>query len=268
MLDRTRAEARAGAKIVVWPEVGAQVLASDKASLLTQAAALAWTEHIYLDMGLGVFQPPATISDQAILIDPQGRILSTYNKVHPVPGLDLFGPSENQPPVVETPYGRLSTAICFDADFPPLMQEVGSKGVDIMLLPSNDWQASDPWHSQNATFRAIENGYSLVRQASNGLAITVDYEGHVLAATDYFTTDQQTMIASVPVKGAWTIYSVVGDLFTWLCIAGLLLLVGTVAWQALMERKQAWTVGSADRSLEGSAFKREEARQQGRRPDV
>ncbi|GHO99824.1 apolipoprotein N-acyltransferase [Reticulibacter mediterranei] len=250
MLNRTQAEARAGAKIVVWPEVGAQVLASDKASLLTQAAALARTEHIYLDMGLGVFQPPATIYDQAILIDPQGRILSTYNKVHPVPGLDPFGPSENQPPVVETPYGRLSTAICFDADFPPLMQEAGSQGVDIMLLPSNDWQASDPWHSQNATFRAIENGYSLVRQASNGLAITIDDEGYVLAATDYFTTDQQTMIAYVPVKGTWTLYSRVGDLFAWLCLAEVLALAGMGVWQ----RKQAWTAVDADLPLEGSAF--------------
>ncbi|MBO0781369.1 MAG: hypothetical protein J2P37_21325, partial [Ktedonobacteraceae bacterium] len=99
MLDRTQAEARAGAKIVIWPEVGAQVLASDEAKLITRAATLARAEHIYLDMGLGVFQPPATISDQAILIGPDGRVLSTYNKAHPVPGLDPFGPSATLPPV-------------------------------------------------------------------------------------------------------------------------------------------------------------------------
>jgi apolipoprotein N-acyltransferase len=131
-----------------------------------------------------------------------------------------------------------------------------------MLLPSNDWQASDPWHSRNATFRAIENGYSLVRQATGTLAITVDYQGHVLAATDYFTTDQQTMIAYVPVKGTWTIYSVVGDLFSWLCIAGLLLLAGMVAWRALMGRKQAGAVEGADRSSpwRDLLFKRERSR--------
>jgi apolipoprotein N-acyltransferase len=258
LLDRTQAEARAGARIVIWPEVGAQVLASDEADLIRRAATLARSEHIYLDMGLGVFQPPATIRDQAVLIGPNGRVVSTYNKAHPVPGLDPFASSANPAPVVQTPYGRLSTAICFDADFPSWMQQAASKGVDIMLLPSNDWQAADPWHTHNATFRAIENGYSLVRQATGGLSMAVDEEGRVLAATDYFTTDQQTMIAYVPVKGTWTLYSRVGDLFAWLCIAGVLLLAGMGVWQALMERRQVRVVG-ADRFSPGSdlPFKRE-----------
>src|SRR5438876_1077298 len=86
--------------------------------------------------------------------------------------------------------------------------------------------APRPWPAQHAVFRAIENGYALVRQASNGLAMTVDDEGNVLAATDYYTTDQQTMIASVPMRGVWTVYAHVGDLFVWLCLAGWLFLVG------------------------------------------
>ena len=62
-------------------------------------------------------------------------------------------------------------------------------------------------------FGAIENGYSLVRQASNSLAMTVDYEGHVLSASDYFTTDSQVMVAYVPMQGVHTIYATIGDLF-------------------------------------------------------
>lgn len=247
LLDRTQAEARAGARIVIWSEVGAQVLASDEADLIRRATTLARSGHLYLDIGLGVFQPPATFRDQAVLIGPDGRVLSIYNKAHPVPGLDPFGPSANPAPVVQTPYGRLPTAICFDADFPSWMQQAASgQGVDIMLLPSEDWQAADPWHTHNATFRAIENGYALVRQATSGLSMTVDDEGRVLAATDYFTTNRQTMIAYVPVKGTWTLYSRVGDLFAWLCIAAVLGLSGMGTWRALMERNQA-RVGGADR---------------------
>ena len=140
---------------------------------------------------------------------------------------------------METLYGRLANVICFDADFPPLMRQAGSQDVDIMLVPSNDWPGIDPWHTQHAVFRAIENGYALVRQASNGLAMTVDDEGNVLAATDYYTTDQQTMIASVPVKGVWTIYAHVGDLFAWLCIAGMLFLVGFAAFASGERRSKA-----------------------------
>ncbi|HEY3991936.1 MAG TPA: nitrilase-related carbon-nitrogen hydrolase [Ktedonobacteraceae bacterium] len=249
LLDRSRTEARAGAKIVIWPEVGAVALASDETHLITQAATLAQQEHIYLEMGLGVFQPPATFHDQAILIDPEGRVVWTYNKAHPVPGLDPFAPGDTSAPVVETPYGRLSTVICFDADFPALMRDAGSKRVDIMLVPSNDWQASDPWHTHDATFRAIENGYSLVLQASKGLAMTVDSQGRVLAATDYFTTDQQTMIAFVPIQGVWTIYSVVGDLFAWLCIAGMFVLAGFVAFLSFRKRLPAHAPASESSSM-------------------
>jgi hypothetical protein len=74
-------------------------------------------------------------------------------------------------------------------------------------VASNDWREIDPYNTQLQTFRAIEHGYSLVRQTSNGLAMAVDYEGNVLAASDYFTTDQQTMVASVPTRGVRTISS-------------------------------------------------------------
>jgi apolipoprotein N-acyltransferase len=102
-------------------------------------------------------------------------------------------------------------------------------------------------HSQNATFRAIENGYSLVRQASNGLAMTVDYQGHVLAASDSFVTDQQTMIAFVPVKGVQTLYTLVGDLFVWLCIAGLLLLSGLTVFNSF---KRPFSISASSSEVE------------------
>jgi apolipoprotein N-acyltransferase len=238
LLNLSQREASAGAKIIVWPEIGAYTLAADKTGLLERAQTLAREAHIYLEMGLSVFQAPATYYDQAILVDQEGRVDWTYNKTYPAPG-DPEKPGKGIVPVMETPYGRLANVICFDADFPPLMRQAGSQDVDIMLVPSNDWPGIDPWHTQHAVFRAIENGYALVRQASNGLAMTVDDEGQVLAATDYYTTDQQTMIASVPVKGVWTIYAHVGDLFAWLCIAGMLFLVGFAAFASGERRSKA-----------------------------
>ena len=249
LLNLSQREASAGAKIIVWPEIGAYTLAADKTGLLERAQALAREAHIYLEMGLSVFQPPATYYDQAILVDQEGRVDWTYNKTYPAPG-DPEKPGKGIVPVMETPYGRLANVICFDADFPPLMRQAGSQDVDIMLVPSNDWPGIDPWHTQHAIFRAIENGYALVRQASNGLAMTVDDEGQVLAATDYYTTDQQTMIASVPVKGVWTIYAHVGDLFAWLCIAGMLFLVGFAAFASGERRSKASERSSLSRENE------------------
>jgi apolipoprotein N-acyltransferase len=65
--------------------------------------------------------------------------------------------------------------------------------------------------------------------------VAVDYEGHMLAATDYYTTDPQVMVAYVPMQGVHTIYDTIGDLFAWLSLAGLVVLIGV----ALARRPKA-----------------------------
>ena len=142
-------------------------------------------------------------------------------------------------PTVESPYGRLANVICFDADFPATMRQAGQAGADLLLVPSDDWQAIDPSHTQVATFRAIENGFSEVRQASKGLSMTVDYEGRVLSASNYFSTDHQVMVAYVPMHGVRTIYATIGDLFAWLCIIGLVALTGLAIIQSRRRRSEA-----------------------------
>jgi apolipoprotein N-acyltransferase len=136
---------------------------------------------------------------------------------------------------VATPYGRLATIVCQDRDFLDIIHRVGQANADILLVPGGDWREIDPYHSQVAAFQAIEMGSSLVTQASYGLSVAVDYEGHVLAATDFFSADPQLMLAYVPVQGVHTIYATIGDLFAWLSIAGLVVLIGL----ALVRRPKA-----------------------------
>jgi apolipoprotein N-acyltransferase len=171
--------------------------------------------------------------DQALLIGPRGQVIWSYDKARPIPGLDISVPGNGQVPTVQTPYGRISNVICFDGDFPYLSHQAGQAHTDLMLVPSNDWRQIDPWHTQDITFRAIEDGFSLVRQTSNGLAIAVDYEGRVLGSSDSFATGDQVTIALVPTKGTQTIYTLVGDVFAQLCMAGLLLLIAF----ALVQRR-------------------------------
>lgn len=237
LLAASEREARAGARIIVWPETGAGVLADDRADLIARATALARDHGVYLEMGVGVLSRTAPyVRNQAILVDPRGQVVWTYDKAHPVPGLEDLTPGDGVVPKVDTPYGRLANLICFDADFPGLARQGGSGGVDLMLVPSNDWREFGAVHTQKATIRAIENGYSLVRQDTNGLAQTIDYQGRVLASSNYFTSDQQTMVAYVPTKGVRTIYATVGDAFAWLCVVALALLVGAAARRTLRSR--------------------------------
>jgi apolipoprotein N-acyltransferase len=243
LLTSTEREARAGAKIVAWPEAsasGANILEEDRPALLQRAGALAKQEDIYLDMGLGVLPgdagAPLALRDEAVLLDPTGNVVWTYEKTYPAPGDPPLVPSDGKVSLVDSPYGRLGNAICFDLDFPGMIRQAGRGRADIFLGPADDWRAEDPIHAHDAAFRAIEDGFSLVRQASGGLALAVDYEGRVLAASDYFTTDRQVIVADVPTHGVRTIYAMIGDLFAYLCISGFLGLIGLAALQSRRRR--------------------------------
>jgi apolipoprotein N-acyltransferase len=237
-------EARAGAKIIAWPEYGAPVLQEDAEALISRAGTLARKTGTYLDLGVIVLlqQPVQShfFLNETDLIDPTGKVVWRYEKTHPIPALEAdMVRGDGKVNSIQTPYGRLSSVICYDMDFPYMVRQAGKSEADLMIAPGYDWREYDPYHAQMATFRAIENGFSLVRQASYSRAMAVDYEGNVLAASDYFTTDPQVMVAYVPAQGVRTIYAVVGDLFAWVGVVGLFLFVGF----AFLRRPQALETG-------------------------
>ena len=156
------------------------------------------------------------------MLGPGGKIIWEYLKTHPVPG-STDVPGDGDLPVIDTPYGRLSNSICYDMDFTALIHQAGRKSTDIMLVPAWDWKAIDPLHANMASFRAIENGFSMVRQTGEGLSLAVDYHGRTLSAMDYFDSDSQVMVSNVPGTGLWTFYSEFGDIFAWICILIVLL---------------------------------------------
>ena len=229
LLSRAEREMQAGAKIVFWGETNAPVLKEDEAALIARGADIAEKYNVYLGMALGVWNrgkiPP--LENKLVLIQPNGHVAWEYNKARPVPGpeatMQVRGDGKLR--ALDTPYGRLSSIICFDGDFPELLAQAGDSGADVMLDPSNDWRAIDPWHTQMVSFRAIEQGFNLIRQTSQGLSAAFDYQGRRLAAMDHYQTADYAMVSQVPIKGVRTIYSRLGDWFAWVCLAGLVLLL-------------------------------------------
>ena len=149
-----------------------------------------------------------------------------YFKSKPAPNEPCIA-GEGNVAILDTPYGKIATVICYDMDFPRLVRQAGQAGADLMLVPINDWNEVKLMHRNMAVFRAIENGFSLVRANSyQGLSTAADYQGRILAMTDQYTTEERLMIADVPSQGVTTIYSRIGDLFAWLCMAGFVAVVG------------------------------------------
>jgi apolipoprotein N-acyltransferase len=94
-----------------------------------------------------------------------------------------------------------------------------------MFLPANDWKEIDPIHTHMAVTRAIENGFSLVHPAGQGLSVATDNRGRIISSMDYYTTDEQIMYADVPIQNTYTIYAQAGDVFAWICLAGLMTII-------------------------------------------
>ena len=239
LFERTRREAEAGAKIVSWSEVAAFTLKEDEPALIKRAQAVAREHRIYLQISIKSTLRTARFpfaENRAILIDPAGKVIQDYSKaIHPLGDAAIFARGPGVIPIVDTPYGRLATVICFDVDFPALVRQAGQGRADILLAPSKDWQPIDKVHARVATFRAVENGVALVRATGDGISVAVDHLGQPLATADYFATDNLAMVANVPIRGVPTIYARIGDSFVYLCVAGLVALAGA----ALLRRRAA-----------------------------
>lgn len=209
-----------GADLYLWPEGCVPVLAEVEGDFIAKGVKLARSAQIRLLIAYYLVpekNPERLGENKCILINPEGKIEWHYLKSFPVPGSrDRSG--DGIIPVSQVAAARIGTAICYDMDFTGFIHQAGKKNIDIMLVPAWDWRAIDPLHSRMAAFRAIENGFSLVRQTGEGLSIAVDPFGRTLAMMDHFTTTDHTMISQVPLKGIKTLYAYLGDWFAWASI--------------------------------------------------
>ena len=223
---------RAGARIVIWPEVNLLVFKEDETTFLKRVQRLAGEEQIYLLIGTGVVRPGVSrpLENKAVLLNPAGEIEFSYLKSRLLPGLEgtVSGQGNGNLPIRDTLHGRMAAAICYDMDFPQLIHQVGRAEANLLLVPANDWETIKHLHFRMAIFRAIENGVSVVRATKSGLSGAVDAFGRTLAVTDHFSSGSQVMVAQVPLTSVRTIYTCVGDLFAWLCVASLLILMAVV----------------------------------------
>lgn len=162
---------------------------------LPQAAALAVQEGVYLGITYQLFDPgnPASPTDPAgdtartgpyanvfTLVQPDGAVGFRYAKRHPVPIVeaDAVAGHARAPPHVETLWGRVGGAICFDMDFPLWAKEAGRARVALMLQPSWTWGPLGQLHAFDSAIRGVENGFAVFR-CSSGAVLGLFWEGCV-----------------------------------------------------------------------------------------
>lgn len=236
LFAKSEAVAKNGAKIVAWAENPVIIREPDEPAFIERGARLAKQEQTYLvlNYSINIGSDPRKEkiwSDRTTIVGPTGEVSAKYRKTILVPGYEatIAQAGNDKATVTGTPYGRISSLICFDIDFPAFVRrQVGKEGVDILFVPSGDWKEIDPYHTRMVAFRAVENGFSVVRVTGLGLSAAYDYQGRTLATMDYFKTEDKVFTAYVPEKGVRTIYATIGDVFAWLSIAGLITTFGMV----------------------------------------
>ena len=132
------------------------------------------------------------VYDTSFLIDKNGKVISTYRKIHLYDALGFkesakLYPGSSIAKPVKTSVGKMGMMICYDLRFPEMSRMLASSGSEILVVPSA-WvkgkMKEEHWITINKT-RAIENGCYVISpdQVGNiycGRSIVVDPYGKIL----------------------------------------------------------------------------------------
>ncbi len=143
--------------------------AGDDAPLKSALSALAKRYNLYLVAGtIPVSAGDNRVYSRTYLFDNLGNVLGDYDKIHlfdvevsdntkEYRESDTFCPG-NKISVIDTPFGKLGLAICYDLRFPDLFRAMRLAGAEIIALPAAFTKVTGEAHWQTLIqARAIEN---------------------------------------------------------------------------------------------------------------
>ncbi|MBA2408402.1 MAG: carbon-nitrogen hydrolase family protein [Gammaproteobacteria bacterium] len=146
-------------------------------------------------------EDPGKIAAACLLFDASGRQVARYDKihlfdVHIVESGERYVESEtitsgDDVVVVDTPFGRLGLAVCYDLRFPEMFRALLDRNAEIVALPAAFTAMTGKAHWECLVrARAIENliymvaaaqgGYHVNGRETFGDSMVVDPWGHVL----------------------------------------------------------------------------------------
>lgn len=202
-----------GANIVSLQEGAGFGLTDQVEKLIADASAIAQEKNIYIV--LPTFDLGKTPAENKVhIIDPTGAVVLTHTKY----GGNMFeGTLEGNKilQTVDTPYGKISAIICWDADFSHIVKQAGEQNIDLLFIPSQDWVEVRDIHAGMSVFRAIENGTTIFRQTGQGVSNVNDAYGNQINRVDSFEEETEgfasVQIVETPIGSVNTLYQSLGD---------------------------------------------------------
>lgn len=257
--EMTRQAAREGAELVVWPE---SAFPSDLSYNCWQkrfVRELAMECNVTIMVG-AFYYDDGNNYNALFLVEPDGTFREEFyakRRLVPfgeyVPMRDFF--SFLIPPLAEisaldddlaagegsalydTEFGKIGSLICFDSIYEILTLQSVRDGAEMIVLATNDsWfydSAGVYQHQAQAQLRAIEVGRSVARSANTGISSIITPEGRILGWIEPLT--EGYAIADITVEQGTTLYTVLGNLFVYLCIT---FGVGILPLDLILRRKK------------------------------
>jgi len=226
---------------VIWPETAPPIVVQPGSSALEfMARAVPPGGYLLTGAARGTLNREDGVWNSLLVIDGQGGIVATYDKVHLVP-LGEYIPFHKQLAPVSGFIGRgsfevgesrvtldlprlpsFSPVICYEVIFPAAVTGPGARPRWLLNVTNDAWfgLSSGPYqHLVSARLRAVEEGLPMLRAANTGVSAVIDAYGRVLAALDM----QQEGIIDHPIPAPRqpTPYGRWGDgvLLVWLLLA-------------------------------------------------
>lgn len=228
-------------ELIVWPEVPAPFSLQDPpfAARATRIAQESGADFLVgvVDWKQGT-DKTWLASNSAVLLDPSGRRIYTYDKIHLVPfgeyvplrrwltfaGRLTADISDFTPGTVysvgQIPGGSFGTFICYEAIFPGEVRRFAASGAQLLITISNDgWfgrSAAPIQHLMMVRVRAVESRRWLLRDTNNGFTAAIDPYGRIVAELP--TDIRGELDAPYDFRTDLTPYVRFGDWFAWLCL--------------------------------------------------
>ncbi|MBE3598496.1 MAG: carbon-nitrogen hydrolase family protein [Limnochordaceae bacterium] len=147
-----REAAGAGARLVVFPEMFMGAPSAERpprafaepldGPFVRGLAGEAKAAGAYVVAGVWeTSDDPARPFNTAVVVEPSGRVVAAYRKLHLFDALGVreshvMRPGSARPPVWEIDGVPLGVAICYDLRFPELFRELAARGAEAVVVPA------------------------------------------------------------------------------------------------------------------------------------
>jgi apolipoprotein N-acyltransferase len=222
--------AASGAQFVILPEMTALIPDSASAKVDAFFQQTARSAHVQVLVGI-LHVTDHGAYNEGRLYSAAGEIETVYRKHHLVPTWESRSTPGTDLSVLPQSASNVGIEICRDMDYPELARRYAKQQVGLMLVPAWD-QGVDidaAWHGHLSLMRGVEDGFTMVRDAKNGLLTASDDRGRILVEKSTRSDGAlTTMLATVPVRYDATLYQKWGDWFAWVDLVALVVLLCTL----------------------------------------